>query len=69
MASADHPGLLERAGHRGARTSAPRARRPTTPSADAIHMLRDEGKPVIVVDDGRPLGILTALDLIEALNR
>ena len=32
-------------------------------------MLRDEGKPVIVVDDGRPLGILTALDLIEALNR
>jgi predicted transcriptional regulator len=39
------------------------------PADDAVRMLRDDGKAVIVVERGRPLGILTAVDLIEALNR
>jgi predicted transcriptional regulator len=32
-------------------------------------MLLGERKPVIVVDDGRALGILVSVDLIEALNQ
>ncbi len=68
VVSADHPGLLEEPVTEALEPPLPELAA-ADPVADAIHMLRDEGKPVIVVDDGRPLGILTALDLIEALNR
>jgi cystathionine beta-synthase len=68
MVSADHPGILGEPVTEALDPPLPELAA-GDPVADAIHMLRDEGKPVIVVDDGRPLGILTALDLIEALNR
>jgi cystathionine beta-synthase len=68
MVSADHPGILGEPVTEALEPPLPELAS-KDPVADAIHMLRDEGKPVIVVDDGRPLGILTALDLIEALNR
>ena len=68
MVSADHPGILGEPVTEALEPPLPELAA-ADPVADAIHMLRDEGKPVIVVDDGRPLGILTALDLIEALNR
>jgi cystathionine beta-synthase len=66
--SADHPGILGEPVTEALEAPLPELAA-GDPVADAIHMLRDEGKPVIVVDDGQPLGILTALDLIEALNR
>jgi cystathionine beta-synthase len=66
--SADHPGILGEPVTEALEPPLPELAS-GDPVADAIHMLRDEGKPVIVIDDGRPLGILTALDLIEALNR
>jgi cystathionine beta-synthase len=68
MVSADHPGILGEPVTEALEPPLPELAA-ADPVADAIRMLRDEGKPVIVVDDGRPLGILTALDLIEALNR
>ena len=68
MASADHPGILTEPVTEVLEPPLPELA-PGDPAADAIHLLRDEGKPVIVVDAGRSLGILTAVDLIEALNR
>ena len=68
LRSAEHPGILGEPVTEALDPPLPELAA-GDPVADAIHMLRDEGKPVIVVDDGRPLGILTALDLIEALNR
>ena len=68
MASADHPGILGEPVTEVLEPPLPELAA-GDPVGDAIHMLRGEGKPVIVVDDGRPLGILTAVDLIEALNR
>jgi cystathionine beta-synthase len=68
MASADHPGILGEPVTEVLEPPLPELAS-GDPVSDAIHMLRDEGKPVIVVDDGRSLGILTAFDLIEALNR
>jgi len=32
-------------------------------------MLRDDAKALIVVEEGRPQEILTAVDLVEALNQ
>jgi cystathionine beta-synthase len=68
MASADRPGVLGEAVTEMLEPPLPELAA-EDPVADAIHMLRDEGKPVIVVEDGRPQGILTAIDLIEGLNR
>jgi cystathionine beta-synthase len=68
MASTDHPGILGEPVTEVLEPPLPELAA-GDPVSDAIHMLRDEGKPVIVVDDGRSLGILTAFDLIEALNR
>lgn len=68
MASADHPGILGEPVTEVLEPPLPELAS-ADPVSDAIHMLRDQGKPVIVVDDGRSLGILTAFDLIEALNR
>jgi predicted transcriptional regulator len=39
------------------------------PADDAVRLLRDDARAVIVVEDGRPLGVLTAVDLVEALNQ
>ncbi len=68
MASADHPGILGEPVTEVLEPPLPELAA-GDPVSDAIHLLRDQGKPVIVVDDGRSLGILTAFDLIEALNR
>jgi cystathionine beta-synthase len=68
MASADHPGILGEPVTEVLEPPLPELAS-GDPVSDAIHMLRDQGKPVIVVDNGRSLGILTAFDLIEALNR
>jgi cystathionine beta-synthase len=68
MASADHPGILGEPVTEVLESPLPELSA-ADPVTDAIRMLRDQGKPVIVVDDGRALGILTAVDLIEALNR
>jgi cystathionine beta-synthase len=42
---------------------------PEDSAEDAIELLEGGRQAVIVIHSGRPLGILTALDLIEALNR
>ncbi len=68
MASADHPGILGEPITEVLEPPLPELAAGDPVSA-AIHLLRDQGKPVIVVEAGRPLGILTAVDLIEALNR
>jgi cystathionine beta-synthase len=39
-----------------------------SPATEAIQLILGERRPVIVVQDGRALGILASVDLIEALN-
>ena len=68
MASADHPGILGEPVTEVLEPPLPELAA-DDPVSEAIHMLRDQGKPVIVLEGGRSLGILTAVDLIEALNR
>ena len=67
-ASAEHPGIL---GEPVTEVLEPPLPELSVDDAadDAVRLLRDDGKAVIVVGQGRPLGILTAVDLIEALNR
>jgi predicted transcriptional regulator len=40
-----------------------------SPATEAIKLILGERRPVIVVDNGRALGILASVDLIEALNQ
>ncbi len=68
MASADHPGILGEPVTEVIEPPLPELAA-ESPVNDAIKMLLGERKPVIVVDDGRALGILASVDLIEALNR
>jgi cystathionine beta-synthase len=68
MASADHPGILGEPVTEVIEPPLPELAA-ESPVNDAIRMLLGERKPVIVVEDGRPLGILASVDLIEALNR
>ena len=68
MASADHPGILSEPVTEVLEPPLPELEA-DSPVSDAIHVLRDQGKPVIVVENGNSQGILTAVDLIEALNR
>ena len=68
MASADHPGILGEPVTEVLEPPLPELAA-GDPVSEAIHMLRDQGKPVIVVENGNSQGILTAVDLIEALNR
>ena len=42
---------------------------PEDSAEDAIRLLEEGRQAVLVVRAGRPLGILTPLDLIEVLNR
>jgi cystathionine beta-synthase len=68
MASADHPGILGEPVTEVLEPPLPELAA-ESPVSEAIHMLLGERKPVVVVDDGRALGILASVDLIEALNR
>ncbi len=67
MASAEHPGILGEPVTEVLEPPLPELAA-ESPVSEAIHMLLDERKPVIVVDDGHALGILASVDLIEALN-
>jgi cystathionine beta-synthase len=68
MASAEHPGILGEPVTEVIEPPLPELAA-ESPVSEAIHMLLGERKPVIVVDDGRALGILVSVDLIEALNQ
>jgi cystathionine beta-synthase len=67
MASAEHPGIL---GEQVTEVLEPPLPELSVddPADDAVRLLRDDARAVIVVADGRPLGVLTAVDLVEALN-
>ena len=67
MASAEHPGILGEPVTEVIEPPLPELAA-ESPVNEAIHMILDERKPVIVVEDGRALGILVSVDLIEALN-
>jgi cystathionine beta-synthase len=67
-ASAEHPGILGEPVTEVLEPPLPELS-VDDPADDAVRMLRDDARAVIVVDHGRPLGILTAVDLVEALNR
>jgi cystathionine beta-synthase len=67
-ASAEHPGILGEPVTEVLESPLPELS-VDDPADDAVRLLRDEAPAVIVVDHGRPLGVLTAVDLVEALNR
>jgi cystathionine beta-synthase len=67
-ASAEHPGILGEPVTEVLEPPLPELSVEDS-ADDALRMLRDNGNAVIVVERGTPLGILTAVDLIEALNR
>jgi cystathionine beta-synthase len=68
FASADHPGILGEPVTEVLEPPLPELAS-GDPAEDAIGMLRGEARAVIVVDDGSPRAVLTAVDLVEALNR
>jgi cystathionine beta-synthase len=68
MASAEHPGILGDAVTEVIEPPLPELAA-ESPVSEAIHLILGERKPVVVVDDGRALGILASVDLIEALNQ
>jgi cystathionine beta-synthase len=39
----------------------------TDPVREAVELLAGEGQALIVVEDGRPVGIVTRADLLESL--
>jgi cystathionine beta-synthase len=67
-ASAEHPGILGEPVTEVLEPPLPELS-VDDPADDAVRILRGDVRAVIVVDHGRPLGILTAVDLVEALNR
>jgi cystathionine beta-synthase len=67
-ASAEHPGILGEPVTEVLEPPLPELS-VDDPADDAVRMLRDDARAVIIVDHGRPLGVLTAVDLVEALNR
>jgi cystathionine beta-synthase len=67
-ASADHPGILGEQVTEVLEAPLPELS-VDDPADDAVRMLREDAGAVIVLEDGRPLGVLTAVDLVEALNR
>ena len=67
MASSDQPGILGEPVTEVIEPPLPELDA-ESPVNEAIHMLLDERKPVIIVEDGRALGILASVDLIEALE-
>jgi cystathionine beta-synthase len=67
-ASAEHPGILKQEVTEVLEPPLPELA-PEDPAEDAIRLLEEGRQAVIVTRGGTPLGILTALDLIEVLNR
>jgi cystathionine beta-synthase len=67
MASADHPGILGEPVTEVIEPPLPELDA-SSPANEAIHMILQERKPVVIVEEGRALGILASVDLIEALN-
>jgi cystathionine beta-synthase len=67
-ASAEHPGILKEQVTEVLEPPLPELA-PEDPAEDAIGLLEGGRQAVIVIRSGNPLGILTAVDLIEALNR
>jgi cystathionine beta-synthase len=67
-ASAEHPGILKQEVTEVLEPPLPELA-PEDPAEDAIRLLEEGRQAVIVTRGGKPLGILTALDLIEVLNR
>jgi cystathionine beta-synthase len=67
-ASAEHPGILREQVTEVIEPPLPELAA-DDPADDAIRILRDAQQAVLVFEAGRPAGILTAVDLIEALNR
>ncbi len=67
-ASAEHPGILGEPVTEVLEPPLPELSI-DDPADDAVRMLRDDDRAVIVVEHGRPRGVLTAVDLVEALNR
>jgi cystathionine beta-synthase len=67
-ASAEHPGIR---GHEVTEVLEPPFPElaPEDPAEDAIRLLEEGRQAVVVVREGRALGILTPVDVIEALNR
>jgi cystathionine beta-synthase len=68
MASAEHPGILGDSVTEVIEPPLPELAA-ESPAIEAIRLILDERRPVIVVEDGRALGILASVDLIEALNQ
>jgi cystathionine beta-synthase len=68
MASADHPGILGEPVTEVIEPPLPELAA-DSPAAEAIRLILGERRPVIVVENGRALGILASVDLIEALNQ
>lgn len=68
MASADHPGILGEPVTEVIEPPLPELAA-EGPAHEAIRLILGERRPVIVVEDGRALGILASVDLIEALNQ
>jgi cystathionine beta-synthase len=67
MASAEHPGILGEPVTEVIEPPLPELAA-NSPAIEAIHLILEERRPVIVVENGRALGILASVDLIEALN-
>jgi cystathionine beta-synthase len=67
MASADQPGILGESVTEVIEPPLPELAA-ESPANEAIQLILGERRPVIVVEDGRALGILASVDLIEALN-
>jgi cystathionine beta-synthase len=67
-ASAEHPGILRQEVTEVLEPPLPELAS-EDPAEDAIRLLEEGRQAVIVMRAGRPLGILTPLDLIEVLNR
>jgi cystathionine beta-synthase len=67
MASAEHPGILGEPVTEVIEAPLPELDA-ESPANQAIQTILRERKPVVIVEDGRALGILASVDLIEALN-
>jgi cystathionine beta-synthase len=67
-ASAEHPGIRAQQVTEVLEPPLPELA-PEDPAEDAIRLLEEGRQAVIVIRKGRALGILTPLDLIDALNR
>ncbi len=67
-ASAEHPGILRQEVTEVLEPPLPELAS-EDPAEDAIRLLEEGRQAVIVMRAGRPLGILTPVDLIEVLNR